>query len=279
MDDNMSTTIQRSSYRNGQVREETLLRNGQRHGVARTWHRNGTQASEEPYQNGLLHGVCRQWDEHGKLLGEYRMDHGTGIQRVWFENGVLQWEQSFVNGQATGPCRMWLQDGSFATEQWLIENHEVSQAQFAKTAAQHPDWPKHAVNGTRHRNMPPSKLEKRAYHLQCKWLLSKPNTRDAAKWLEEAKTGTRVVGPLSGRRARQIVSDAIAAGARQVLAADIYGSKQGKEFADVLLVQLPKSKSDRASVRKIFSSLPRPAKGAVQPDRDQGDPWLYVYLG
>jgi hypothetical protein len=50
------------------------------------------------------------WDEQGKLLGEYRMDHGTGIQRVWFENGILQSEQSFVNGKAAGPGRRWLQD-------------------------------------------------------------------------------------------------------------------------------------------------------------------------
>jgi len=61
------------------------LRKGRRHGTVRTWHKNGVLASEEPYRAGLLHGVCRQWDETGKLLGKYRLIHGTGIQRAWHD--------------------------------------------------------------------------------------------------------------------------------------------------------------------------------------------------
>jgi hypothetical protein len=278
MDDIMSITKERYYYRNGQISEEAPLRDGLRHGIARSWYKNGTPATQEAYQNDLQHGVCRQWNETGKLLGEYRMDHGTGIQRVWYENGVVQWEQSFAKGKATGPCRMWLQDGSFASEQWLIENRDVSREQFEKAATKHPEWPKHAINGTTRRNMPRAQVEKRAFRLHCRRLLAKPNTRDAARWLEEAKTGSRLVGRLSGRRARTIVRDALAAGARRVLAADIYSSKQGKEFADVLLVELPQSKTHRASVRKVFTSLAGREKCAVQPDGDYGDPWLYVYL-
>src|SRR5690606_22933064 len=153
------------------VREEVPVRNGRRHGIARTWHKNGRLASEESYQNGLLHGACHQWDEQGKLLGDYRMDHGTGIQRVWFENGVLQSEQSFINGKATGPCRRWLQDGSFASEEWLIENKEVTPTEYAKKAAANPDWPKYAANGSHRRKLPPERLEQEAFRLHCEWLL------------------------------------------------------------------------------------------------------------
>ena len=81
----MSSAIQRQYYRNGQLREEVPLRKGRRHGTVRTWHKNGALASEEPYRAGLLHGVCRQWDETGKLLGKYRLIHGTGIQRAWHD--------------------------------------------------------------------------------------------------------------------------------------------------------------------------------------------------
>lgn len=276
---NVSTTIQRSFYRSGQVREEVSMRNGRRHGIARVWHKNGQLASEEPFQNGLLHGKCRQWDERGKLLGEYRMEHGTGIQRVWFENGVLQCEQSFIHGKATGPCRRWLQDGSFASEEWLVENKEVTPTEYVKKAAAHPDWPKYATNGAHRRKLSPEKLEEQAFRLHCEWLLGKENTRDAIEWLNQAKVTACAIGALSAERARKIVSEALAAGARRVLASDTYVSKQGKQFADVLLVELPKLKTRRAAIRKVFKSLPRPAKCAVQPDGDHGEPWLYVYLG
>jgi hypothetical protein len=275
----VSTTIQRSFYRNGQKREETPMRNGRRHGVARTWHKNGVLASEESYRDGQLHGLCRQWDEQGKLLGEYRIHHGTGIQRAWYENGVLQWEHSLVKGMATGPCRLWLQDGSFASEHWVIDNREVSRAKYARAATDHADWPRYSVNGTAHRNLSPVQLEKRSYRLHCEWLLAKTNTRDAVQWLEEGKSAARAVGVLSSRRARRIVGDAFAAGARRVLAADIYSYKQGKEFADVLLIQLPKSKKQRAAIRKVFTSLPRRDQCAVQPDHDRREPWIYVYFG
>src|SRR6185503_16775913 len=166
----VSTTRERTFYRNGQLREEAPLQKGRRHGPARSWHKNGVLAFEEPYEDGQLHGLCRQWDEKGKLLGEYRMDHGTGIQRVWFENGVLQWEQSFVNGLATGPCRMWLQDGSVGLEEWLIENREVTPAKYAKESARHPDWPKYSSNGKLPRKISPATLEKRAFRLHCECL-------------------------------------------------------------------------------------------------------------
>lgn len=275
----VSTTIQRSFYRNGQVREETPLRNGRRHGVARTWHKNGVLASEESYRDGQLHGRCRQWDEQGKLLGEYRMHHGTGIQRVWFDNGTLQLEHSLVNGVFTGPSRRWFQDGSLATEQLLVKNREVTPAKYAKEAASHPDWPRYSANGNVPRKLSPAVLEKRAFRLHCEWLAHKPTTRDATEWLNEAKANARAVGALSAGRAQKLVCGALAAGARKVLAADTYGSKQGKQFADVLLVSLPKSKSRRAAIRKLFAVLPKRAKSAVQPDRDSGELWLYVYFG
>jgi len=105
----------------------------------------------------------------------------------------------------------------------------------------------------------------------------KVNTQDAAPWLGEAKS--RAVGALSGKRARKLVSEALAAGARRVLAADTYASKQGKQFSDALLVELPKVKTQRAAIRKIFASLPRLAHSALLPADDHGEPWLYVYFG
>lgn len=36
----------------------------------------------EPYFEGMMHGVAKQYDQDGKLLGTYRMSHGTGLD-IW----------------------------------------------------------------------------------------------------------------------------------------------------------------------------------------------------
>lgn len=36
----------------------------------------------EPYFEGRMHGIAKQYDEDGRLLGTYRMTHGTGLD-VW----------------------------------------------------------------------------------------------------------------------------------------------------------------------------------------------------
>ena len=118
--------VQKSYYRTGLIREEIPLRNGQRHGVARTWHRNGQLASEEPYRNGLPHGVCRQWDEAGRLLGKYRILRGTGVQRSWHDNGRLQMEVSTVRGEFCGRNRIWLRDGTLLSERIYDHGRPVS---------------------------------------------------------------------------------------------------------------------------------------------------------
>src|ERR1700742_4176157 len=102
----MSPTTQQIYYRNGQLREAVPIRKGKRHGVVRTWHKNGVLASQEPYRKELPHGICQQWNEAGRLLGKYRMVHGTGGQRAWHDNGELQMEVSTVRGGITRRNRM-----------------------------------------------------------------------------------------------------------------------------------------------------------------------------
>ena len=108
------TTIQKSFYRNGQLREAMPLRNGRRHGVARVWHKNGVLASEEPYQTACCMASAASGMKPGRLLGKYRMVHGTGIQRAWHDNGKLQMEFSTVRGEFCGRNRIWLRDGTLA---------------------------------------------------------------------------------------------------------------------------------------------------------------------
>ena len=135
-------SVEKTFHRNGQLREIVPLRNGRRHGVVRVWHKNGVLANEEPYQSGLLHGLCRQWSETGRLLGKYRMVHGTGVQRTWHENGRLQLEFSTVNGDFSGRYRLWLNDGKLMSEEIYLHGRTVTAEAYRAACAKDKSLPK-----------------------------------------------------------------------------------------------------------------------------------------
>ncbi|MGA9452916.1 MAG: toxin-antitoxin system YwqK family antitoxin [Verrucomicrobiia bacterium] len=276
----MKTTIQRYFYRTGLIREEIPLRNGQRHGVARTWHRNGQLASEEPYRNGLPHGVCRQWDEAGRLLGKYRILRGTGVQRSWHDNGRLQMEVSTVRGEFCGRNRIWLRDGTLLSERIYDHGRPVSSG--AQSAAK-----RNGKAFARHRNesakMSAESLAKRKhiYRVFVSSLLEKPNHCEARKWLAK-KAGDTTARSLGGftreSDAAKLVEAIYKAGATKVIAPDVYENKTADQFADCLLVRLPKDAAKRKAIRKVCAQLRRRDLGAVQPDDDIGETYLYLYL-
>jgi hypothetical protein len=266
-------------YRNGVAALEEVYQAGILHGHRTTWHRNGRIASKETYRQGVLHGVCRQWNEQGKLLGSYRMINGTGIQHLWYEDGHIQNEFSTVNGTWTGRRRFWLRDGTLASEAWLIENREVSRAAYLKAAADHADWPRYAEKRIRPRTLSRKRFESLVLRQHCEWLLSKLNQQEAAVWLARGNAATRSMGRLGFQITRSLIAEAARLGALKVIAADIYHSKQGKEFCDNLLIELPKSKPRRSAVRQLFLNLPLRAHCVVQPDKDRGEKWSLIHFG
>ena len=276
----VSTTIQRHFYRTGLLREEIPLRNGRRHGVARTWHRNGVLASEEPYRNGLPHGICRQWDEAGRLLGKYRMVRGTGIQRAWHDNGQLQMEVSTVRGEFCGRNRIWLRDGTLLSERFYVHGRIVSLDEYREAAARDKTLPKFRGKPA---NLPPKNgaTQKHIYRVFVASLLEKQNHSEARAWL--TKNGGEATAHSLGsfkreRDAARFVQQLYHAGAAKVIAPDIYGNKAGDQFADCLLVRLPKNPAKRKAVRRVCAQLRTRDLGAMQPDEDIGETYLYLYL-
>lgn len=272
--------MHREFYRNGQVRQEVPLRNGHKHGVVRTWHRNGVLASEEPYQNDLLHGICRQWDESGRLLGRYKMVHGTGIQRHWHDNGQLQVEVSTVRGRFFGRNRIWLRDGTLISENFCLDGRNVTPDEYRAAASQDRRLP-------RFRGKPDKVLaeglakEKRLHRVFVAGLLEKPNRREARAWLR------KTVGDKTARSLGQFKREADAArfveelyrsSAREVIVPDIYDNKSGDQFADGLLVRLPKDATKRTAIRKVCAQLQKKRLGAAQPGEDFGESVLYVSM-
>jgi hypothetical protein len=274
----VKTTIQRQFYRNGQVREEIPLRNGRRHGVARTWHNNGQLMSEEPYQDGFLHGVCRQWSETGRLLGQYRMTHGTGVQRLWHDNGKRHLELFSVNGDMSGCYRLWLHDGTLLSQEIYLRGRIVTAKQYRAARAKDASLPK--LIGGAVKSWPKTRAEEK--HMQevfFRYLLRRPNRFEARKWLETSGQQKRSLGRFKRERdALKLVEQLYKAGASEVIAPDVYSNKIGDQFADCLLVRLQSIAARRKAIRKIAISLSKRKLGAFQPEKDIGETHLYLLL-
>jgi len=69
----------------GNLESDCGWRDGQRHGTSYRIDIPGRLLSATPYSRGHEHGVARQWGDDGRLLGTYRMRHGTGIDLWWDE--------------------------------------------------------------------------------------------------------------------------------------------------------------------------------------------------
>lgn len=276
----LTTKVQRQFCRNGQLRETVPLRDGKRHGVVRTWHRNGVLASEERFRNGLLNGICRQWDEAGRLLGEFQMKNGTGLQREWHDKGRLKIEVMTVHGVFCGRNRIWLQDGALLSERYYLHGEPLTAEEYRAAAKADPTLPR--VRGRAGSPLPPGpRREQRIHQVFIRGLLRKANRVEARNWfLRELGDKTRrSLGRF--RREADAVRFAEAlyqSGALEVIVPDIYADKRGNQFADGLLVKLPKSHACRQVVRKACRRLERPKLGSVQPAADIGESHLFLSM-
>jgi hypothetical protein len=274
----VKTVTERSFHRNGILREEVPMRGNYRHGVARVWHKNGVLANEESYQNGLLHGICRQWSESGRLLGKYRMIHGTGVQRAWHENGRLQLEFSTVQGDFSGRYRLWLHDGTLLSEEIYLHGRIVSAEKYRAARAKDKSLPK--LIGKAGKPLPKTRAaEKHIHEVFVRYLLAQQNRSEARTWLKSGGKKKRSLGRFKREGdALKFVEAFYQAGAVEVIAPDIYASKTGDQFADCLFVRLPKIAAQRKTIRKVLAQLSKRKLGAFQPQKDIGETHLYLLL-
>jgi MORN repeat protein len=269
---------ERIFHRNGILREEVPMRDGYRHGVVRVWHKNGVVGNEEPYQNGFLHGVCRQWSESGRLLGKYRMVHGTGVQRAWHENGKLQLEFSTVRGDFSGRYRLWLHDGTLLSEEIYLHGRIVSAEKYRAARAKDKSLPK--LIGKAGNPLPKTRVaEKHIHEVFVRYLLAQRKRSEARTWLEMGGKKKRSLGRFKREvDALKFVEAFYKAGATKVIAPDIYAGKTGDQFADCLLLRLPKVAARRKAIRKVLAQLSKRKLGAFQPEKDIGETHLYLLL-
>ena len=272
--------IERYYYRNGQIRMENREVDGQLHGLCGTWHYNGQLAEEQRYLHGQLHGTSRQWNEKGHLLGSFIMKHGTGRQRYWHQNGKLRLEINSFNGKFFGRLRIWLRDGTLGQETYYISNVDVSRVKYLKAARLYPDWPQHKGEPAGKVARDNQALKRKEYEFFIESLLEEAHA-EARQWLSAAKNpDLRSLARFrTAKAALQFVEMLYAAGAETVIAAIIYAGRREKQFADRLLVKLPKAPAKRKALRKICLDLCAKRGGAMLPDeKDMGESHLFILL-
>jgi hypothetical protein len=66
----------------GVLIKETPMKDGKKHGRELVWDDDGTLLSVEPYCGGMCHGTAKQYGRDGRIIGTYKMVHGTGYD-LW----------------------------------------------------------------------------------------------------------------------------------------------------------------------------------------------------
>jgi hypothetical protein len=271
--------IQRLYHRNGRIYSEIRELGGEPHSFNRTWHFNSQLAEELRYRNGLLHGTSRHWDERGRLLGAFTMNRGTGTQRYWHQNGALRLEIDSLDGKFHGRTRTWLRDGTLEQEMYYIGDGAVTRSAYLKAAQKNPDWPQY--EGERPGRVAHSglALERRKHELFIESLLEKSHA-EATQWLSTAKNpNLRSLAKFrTSKAALRFVERLYTAGAETVIVVPVYAGKRGKQFADWMLVKLPKAASKRRGLCKMCQDLCDQRDGAMLPDKDSGESHLFIRL-
>ncbi len=190
-------------------------------------------------------------------------------------------EVSTERGEFCGRNRIWLRDGTLLSERFYDHGRAVSADKYHEAAARDKTLPRFRGKPANLPTTTNGATRKHIYRVFVASLLEKQHRGDVRTWLT-MNGGEKIAHSLGRfkreRDAIQFVQQLYHAGAAKVIAPDIYGNKAGDQFADCLLVHLPKNPAKRNAVRRVCAQLRRRDLGAVQPDEDIGEAYLYLYL-
>jgi hypothetical protein len=192
----------------------------------------------------------------------------------------LRLEINSLNGKFWGRNRTWLRDGTLVQEIYYISNVDVTRAAYLKAARKYPDWPQHEGEPAGRVAREGPALKRKEHELFVESLLEKSHA-EARQWLSAAPNpDLRSLARFrTAKAALQFVESLYAAGAETVIATLIYAGRRGKQFADRLLVKLPKASARRKALRKICQDLCAKRGGAFLPDeKDMGESHLFINL-
>jgi antitoxin component YwqK of YwqJK toxin-antitoxin module len=156
--------------------ERPCNKDGLTHGVEYSWYFDGVLTSAAPWVNGKPHGVAKQWSQSGKLVGSYKMTHGTGIDLFWnaicgvdaagyylsevhyMQDGQFHgytwrfnddrasvwWEEHYVRGLRHGIERRWNEHGRLSRgfPRYFVDGKRVDKRKYLRAAAADPSLPR-----------------------------------------------------------------------------------------------------------------------------------------
>jgi hypothetical protein len=157
---NGQTVGSRTRDEEGRLISEIPLKNGLRHGVEREWDADGSLLFETYYVDGLEDGVAKQYLD-GRLIGTYRMDHGTGVDLWRSHDGTLSEERWMKDGYRDGFERWWNGDNHTVRNESHFKRgmeHGIFR-QWNKQGRLQRGYPQYYVDGTR--------VQKRQYLKAC----------------------------------------------------------------------------------------------------------------
>lgn len=100
-------------YDDGSFRFRYSIRDGEIHGLGKTWNENGALECEESYRKGVLHGPSYYWYPDGIMQREAHYRNGLmhGIQKRWSPSGILFAQCDYSDGRQNGISLRWFPNG------------------------------------------------------------------------------------------------------------------------------------------------------------------------
>jgi len=190
----------------------------------------------------------------------------------------LQLEFSTVNGDFSGRYRLWLHDGALMSEEIYLHGRPVTAEDYCAARTKDKSLPK--LTGKAGKPLPITvATEKHIHQVFVRSLLTQKNLAETRDWLQGNSNAARSLGRFKRESdALKFIEVLYKAGATKVIAPDIHSGKSGGQFADCLLVKLPRIAPKRKAVRKVCSQLSKRKLGVFQPDKDIGETHLYLSL-
>jgi len=94
-------------YKHGQLKSQSIYKNGKQVGKASTWFENGQTESEKNYTEGKCEGKSTGWYENGQLKSESDYINGQydGVIKTYWKNGTVKRKDQYTKGKfMNGTC-------------------------------------------------------------------------------------------------------------------------------------------------------------------------------
>lgn len=105
-------------YEGGAIKVEMNIKEGKPEGSYIIYFANGKPNEIRAYRNGEFHGLWRTYNEAGLLIAEaqYRNNKKHGTWHVWDDSGIMRYEMQYSNGKKSGVWYMWDEKGKLISE-------------------------------------------------------------------------------------------------------------------------------------------------------------------